>query len=51
MGTMIVLLMLSCCVIYLCGAGPRPRKQCPACHEYIRSGATRCRYCTQELAA
>jgi hypothetical protein len=26
------------------------RKRCPSCHEAVRPQATRCRYCTAELA-
>lgn len=52
MGTMLVLLVLSCLVIAVYGgvAAQWRRIRCPACRSYNPAGATRCAYCTTWLS-
>ena len=51
MGTLLVLLVVSCLVIAVVGSrGQWQRQPCPACRSYNPAGATRCAYCTSWLA-
>ena len=52
MGTMIIVLIVSCLVIALWGSRPQwQRRPCDACGSYNPARARRCPYCTSAPAA